>query len=55
MIRTWEKYVLFVAAFLVFGASLAFGQTPPTASEAAAYKGLHAAAWNNDIEQLGKL
>ncbi len=55
MIRIWEKYVFFVAAFLVFGASLAFGQTPPTASEAAAYKGLHAAAWNNDIAQLDKL
>ena len=34
---------------------MAYSQTAPSASEAAAYNGLHAVAWNNDLAELRKL
>lgn len=35
--------------------SAGFAQTSPTPSEAARYKGLHAAAWNNNLAHISKL
>lgn len=55
MIRLSKAGGLFAAVLLALWSSATFSQTPPSGAEAAAYKGLHAAAWNNDLEQLGKL
>ena len=46
---------LLVTLAVVCWSSGAFGQTAPSPTEAAAYKGLHAAAWHNDIAQIRKL
>ncbi|MDM7950362.1 ankyrin repeat domain-containing protein [Hydrogenophaga sp.] len=45
-------------AVALFGVSLptsAVAQVPPSASQAAAYKGLHAAAWRGDLAKLQRL
>jgi ankyrin repeat protein len=44
-----------VAALLSVWALGALGQTAPSKSEAAAYTGLHAAAWKGDVEEVRKL
>ncbi len=55
MIRFFRTGRLLLALLIVAWSSMAFAQTPPTAAEASAYNGLHAAAWNNNLTLLGKL
>ena len=44
-----------ICLMLVAFAGIAGAQTPPSASEAAAYEGLHAAAWADDAEAVVRL
>ena len=48
-------HTLVIAAACAFAALPVSAQTAPTASEAAAYKGLHAAAFRGDAAQIAKL
>ena len=41
-----------IAALVLLGAPAAFSQVAPTPSEAAAYAGLHAAAWRGDVAAI---
>jgi ankyrin repeat protein len=47
--------ILAFAVFLAFGAASAHGQVAPSASEAAAYSGLHAAAQRGDVDAIKRL
>ena len=47
--------VALALAALLCGAPPALAQVPPTAAEAAAYTGLHAAAWRGDVAAIGRL
>jgi ankyrin repeat protein len=49
------KTVLLAAGIAVAGVSTVFAQTPPSASETAAYRGLHAAAAAGDVAEIRRL
>ncbi|MGI9521624.1 MAG: ankyrin repeat domain-containing protein [Hyphomicrobiaceae bacterium] len=55
MISSSGKFRSIVLVRLCLWSSAGFSQTAPTPSEVAKYKGLHAAAWNNNIAQIRKL
>jgi ankyrin repeat protein len=55
MPRVSGKIRFIIAVVFSLWSSAGFSQTAPTPSEAARYKGLHAAAWNNNIAQIRKL
>ena len=49
------RHVALVLAALLCGVPPALAQVPPTAAEAAAYTGLHAAAWRGDVPAIERL
>lgn len=53
--RIMARRIGLAALLALMTAGPALPQTPPSSAEAAAYRGLHTAAWRGETDEVGRL